>query len=64
MRPVLAAGAALAIAASIFLLRIVLHAYTDHGHLDVFHLIVAIGSASIGVLLLLRVFRRRRVTET
>lgn len=59
MRPLLAAGAVLTFATSIFLLRIVHHGYTDHGHLDVFHLIVAIGSASIGAVLLLRVFRRR-----
>ncbi|HEX2168028.1 MAG TPA: hypothetical protein VHG09_12415 [Longimicrobiales bacterium] len=59
MRLLLSGGAALTIVASIFLLRIVVHGYTDHGHLDVFHLIIAVAAASIGVLLLLRAFRRR-----
>lgn len=57
MRLLLLAGAALTFVGSIFLMRIVLHGFTDHGHVDVFHLIVAIGAAFVGVLLLLRVRR-------
>lgn len=61
MKLLLTGGAALTMLASIFLLRIVIHSYTDHGHMDVFHLIVAIAAASVGVILLLRVFRRPAV---
>lgn len=58
MRTLLLLGATLAVVASILVLRIVIHGYTDHGHLDVFHLIVAVIAAAAGVLLLLRGLRR------
>jgi hypothetical protein len=59
MRGVQLLGALLAIVASVLLLRIVLHGYTDHGHLDVFHLFVAMGAACAGVLLVRRAFLTR-----
>ena len=59
MRQLLLVGAALAFVASIFIMRIVVHGYTDHGHLDVFHLVVGIGLAMGGTLLLFRTFRGR-----
>lgn len=59
MRPLPAVGALLALVASVLLLRIVLHGYTDHGHLDVFHLLVGIGSAVAGLLLARRSLPRR-----
>lgn len=59
MRKLLLVGAALAFLVSIFLIRIVLHGYTGHGHLDLFHLIIAIGSAIVGVLFLRGVRRKR-----
>jgi hypothetical protein len=59
MKQLLLLGAALTFVASVFLMRIVLHGYTQHGHLDVFHLVVAIAAAFAGVLLLLRMRRLR-----
>ena len=59
MKPLLTASAVLAFVTSFVLVRPVLHAYTDHGHLDVFHLIVATVAAMGGVLLLYRGLRRR-----
>lgn len=58
MRQLLLVGAALAFVASIFLMRIVLHEYTGHGHLDVFHLLVALGAGGLGIALALRALRR------
>ena len=52
-------GALLAVVASVLLLRIVIHGYTGHGHLDVFHLAVAIASALAGLLLARRAFLSR-----
>ena len=59
MRALQAVGAVLALLATIWLLRIVVHGFTDHGHLDVFHLAVAIGSALVGLLFLRRAFLNR-----
>lgn len=59
MRGLQSLGGVLAVIASIWLLRIVLHAYTDHGHVDVFHLVVGIGSAVVGVILVRRSLVRR-----
>lgn len=59
MKPLLLLGAGLAFLVSIFLMRAVIHGYTHHAHLDVLHLTVAIGSASVGVLLLRGALRRR-----
>jgi hypothetical protein len=42
-------GALLAFSASIFVLRIVLHGYTHHDNLDVFHLIVGVASALLAL---------------
>ena len=59
MRHLLLGAAALTFVASIFVLRIVIHLYRDHGHLDLFHLAIGIGSALIGVLLFVRLLRMR-----
>lgn len=59
MRGLQSLGAALTIVTSILLFRIVHHGYIDHGHLDVFHLLVAIGAAFIGLFLIARAFPRR-----
>ncbi len=45
-------GAVAALITSVILGRIVLHSYTDHGHLDVFHLVVALVAAVGGLALL------------
>ena len=54
MKALPAVGAVLALVVSVFLLRIVVHGYTHHDHLDVFHLVVGIGSAVAGLLLMRR----------
>jgi hypothetical protein len=54
MRMIWSAVAVAALVASVFLFRIVLHGYTDHGHLDVFHLVVALTTAVGGLLMLIR----------
>ena len=59
MRGVQLLGAVVALVASVFVLRIVVHLYADHGHLDVFHLFVGMASACVGVLLIRRVFLAR-----
>jgi hypothetical protein len=59
MRGLQVLGGVLALVASILLVRIVLHGYTDHGHLDVFHLLVAIGSALVGLFFVWRAFPSR-----
>jgi hypothetical protein len=61
LRHLMLGAAALTFVASFFVMRIVIHSYTDHGHLDLFHLIVGIVSALIGVFLFLRVLRMRPV---
>ena len=58
MKALPAVGAVLAFFASVFVLRIVLHGFTDHGHLDVFHLLVGIGSVLVGFLLVRRALSR------
>lgn len=60
MAGVQALSGLLAVAASIWLLRGVLHGYTDHEHLDIFHLLVAVGSAAVGLFLLWRALSNRR----
>lgn len=52
-------GAALAFIVSFLLMRIVVHGYAHHDQLDVFHLIVAIGSTVAGLLLLRRIYLSR-----
>ena len=54
MKALLWLCAVAAIIASVLLSRIVLHGYTDHGHLDTFHLFVAIVSAMGGMVLMRR----------
>ena len=51
MKAIPALGAVLALVATVFVLRIVLHGYTDHGHLDVFHLVVGLASAALALVL-------------
>jgi len=46
-------GAVAALVTSFWIGRIVLHGYTHHAHLDVFHLVVAL-IAGLGGLVLLR----------
>ena len=60
MRVLLSLGAVAAFFAAIFVTRIVLHGFTDHGHLDTFHLVVAVVSASLALLLLRRAFLVQR----
>ena len=50
-----AALAALVVGA--YVSRIVVHGFTDHGQLDLFHLVVAAVLAVAGLLLLYRTFR-------
>jgi hypothetical protein len=59
MRALQLLGAALALIASVFILRIVVHLYADHGQLDVFHLFAALAAACLGVLLIRRAFMAR-----
>lgn len=54
MRKLQALGGLLAAVAGVLLLRVVLHGYTDHGHVDVFHLLVAAGAVVGGSLLVWR----------
>lgn len=58
MRLALLAVSVLALVASVLLLRLVLHLYNDHGHLDVFHLLMATVAAGAGLLMLRRSFSR------
>ena len=60
MRGLLALAAAAAFVGSILLMRIVVHGYTDHGHLDLFHLVVAVVAGVAGMFLLARVFAAPR----
>ena len=59
MRGLLSLAAAVAFVGSILLMRIVVHGYTEHGHLDLFHLAVAIGAGVAGMFLIARVFAAR-----
>lgn len=59
MRGLQSIGAALAFIASFLLMRIVLHGYAHHHQLDVFHLIIALGSTIAGLLLLRRIYLSR-----
>lgn len=59
MKALPAIGALLVLVVSILLLRIVLHSYTDHGHLDVFHLVVGFGLAVASLLLVRHSLLRR-----
>lgn len=46
MRVIFALGAIATLLATVYIARIVLHGFTDHEHLDIFHLVVtAIGLA-------------------
>lgn len=63
MRGVQAVSGALAIVVSVWLFRIVLHSYTDHNHVDVFHLVVALGAAVAGLFLLWRAVAGRKGIE-
>src|SRR5687768_4419755 len=54
MKSLLLISGIVAIIAGILLARIVVHGYTDHGHLDVFHLGVALVAGLGGALLLQR----------
>ena len=58
MRAIQFLGALAALVVSVYVSRIVLHGLTDHGHLDVFHLVVASTLAAGGLLLLHRAVRR------
>ncbi|MCA1788779.1 MAG: hypothetical protein LC667_02665 [Thioalkalivibrio sp.] len=59
MKAIPALGAVLALAATVFALRIVLHGYTGHGHLDVFHLVVGLGSAALALVFAWRALAHR-----
>lgn len=48
-----------AIAAAVFLMRIVLHGYTHHQYFDGFHFGVALAAVSIGLLVMRQTVRRR-----
>lgn len=60
MRGLLSLAATAAFVGSILLMRIVVHGYADHGHLDLFHLVVAIAAGVAGMFFLARVFANRR----
>ena len=60
MRGLLSLAAAVAFVGSILLMRVVVHGYSDHGHLDLFHLGVAIAAGAAGIFFLARVFAERR----
>lgn len=60
MRGAQALVGVLAVVASLWLLRVVVHAYTDHAHLDVFHLVVGLTAAAAGGLILRRSLRAGR----
>jgi hypothetical protein len=47
----------LAVTGSAFAGWIVFHGWTDHGTLDVFHLVVSLGTGAIGLVLAGRLFR-------
>ncbi len=59
MKVIPAVGAVILLAGSIFALNIVFHLYTDHEHLDVFHLIVGTLSAVLALLLMRRALPTR-----
>jgi uncharacterized membrane protein YfcA len=59
LRHLLLGAAALTFVASFFVMRIVIHLYREHGHLDLFHLIIGVAAALIGVVLFVRVLRMR-----
>jgi hypothetical protein len=59
MRGVQLLGAVVALVVSVLLLRIVVHLYADHGHVDVFHLFIAMAAACAGVLLIRRALLTR-----
>jgi hypothetical protein len=59
MKAILAAGAVLALIASLFVLRIVLHGYTHHSRIDYFHLAVGVVSAGLATVFALRAMPRR-----
>lgn len=61
MRGLQAFAGLAAIVASVWLLRVVYHAWTDHAHLDVFHLFVGVGSAAVGLIILQRAIADRKV---
>jgi hypothetical protein len=50
-------GAVVALIVSVYVSRIVFHGLTDHDHLDVFHLVVAVILAGGALLLLYRAAR-------
>ncbi|MQA91828.1 MAG: hypothetical protein GEU90_16665 [Gemmatimonas sp.] len=52
-------GATVGFIASIFLLRVVLHGYTEHAHLDLFHLTVGTASGFIALIFLRRALSSR-----
>jgi hypothetical protein len=54
--------AVLALVGSIMLIRIVVHGLSDHGHLDVFHLLVALGGGVGGLMLIRRALSPRRAS--
>lgn len=58
MRTAQLIGAVIAFIVSVYVGRIVLHALTDHGHLDLFHLVVAAVVAMAGSVLLYRALMR------
>ena len=58
MRAIQSIGAVVALLASVFVARIVTHGVTDHGELDVFHTVVAVLLALVGLLLGIRAARR------
>ena len=58
MRTIQLLGALAALIVTVFVARIVLHGLSDHGHLDVFHLVVAALTALGAFLLLYRAARR------
>lgn len=60
MRGLLSLAAVIAFVGSILVLKIVMHGYSDHGRLDLFHLAVGIVVGVAGMFLLGRVFAARR----
>jgi hypothetical protein len=60
MRGLLSLAAAVAFVGSILVMRTVVHGYSDHGHLDLFHLAIGIAAGVAGMFFLGRVFAARR----
>lgn len=52
-------AAAILVAGSVFALRMAVHLYIDHEHVDVFHFLVGTLAAVSALVLLLRSFPRR-----